>query len=169
MDTLGEKWMSTIQNGKLVFDRIEIGNRVFSPEDLSNVRLIRLSATTSKLPSYYVDDETQWPTGMFVWGAEAKRTGYALKRKPVSAKTVGPAMPVSRHLPTGDNRAMDNKSRKVSSVDEVCVALCQDGDDLVELRLFAHRLRAVHAQYDDDTVAPFPLHELLLLSKAVTA
>jgi hypothetical protein len=169
MDTLSEKWMPTIQNGKLIFDRIEIGNRVFSPEDLSNVRLIRLSATTSKLPSYYVDDETQWPTGMFVWGAEAKRTGYALKRKPVSAKTVGRAMPVSRHLPIGDNRAMDNKPRKVSSVDEVCVALCQNGDDLVELRLFAHRLRAVHAQYDDDTVAPFPLHELLLLSKAVTA
>ena len=27
----------------------------------------------------------------------------------------------------------------------------------------------VHAQYDDDTVSPFPLHELLLLGKAVTA
>lgn len=169
MDTLGEKWMSTIQNGKLVFDRIEIGNRVFTPGDLGNVRLIRLSAATSKLPSYHVDDETQWPTGMFVWGSDAKRTGYALKRKPVSAKTVGRAMPVSRHLPTGDNRAMDNKLRKVASVDEVCVALCQDGDDLTELRLLAHRLRSVHAQYDDDTVSPFPLHELLLLGKAVTA
>jgi hypothetical protein len=169
MDTLGEKWMSTIQNGKLVFDRIAIGNRIFTPADLGNVRLIRLSANANKLPSYYVDDETQWPTGMFVWGADAERTGYALKRKPVSAKTVGRAMPVSRHLPTGDNRAMDNKPRKVSSVDEVCVALCQGGDDLTELRLLAHRLRSVHAQYNDDTVSPFPLHELLLLGKAVTA
>jgi hypothetical protein len=65
--------------------------------------------------------------------------------------------------------AMDNKPRKVASVDEVCVALCQEGDDLSELRLLAHRLRSVHAQYDDDTVSPFPLHELLLLGKAVTA
>jgi pPIWI_RE module N-terminal domain/RNaseH domain of pPIWI_RE/MID domain of pPIWI_RE len=169
MDTLGEKWMSTIQNGKLMFDRIEIGNRVYSPADLGNVRLIRLSATANKLPTYYVDDETQWPTGMFTWGTEAQRTGYALKKKPVSAKTVGRAMPVSRHLPIGDNRAMNNKPRKVSSVDEVCVALCQSGDDLTQLRLFAHRLRSVHAQYDDDTVSPFPLHELLLLGKAVTA
>jgi RNase H domain-containing protein len=140
-----------------------------SPAHLGNVRLIRFSANANKLPSYYVDDETQWPTGMFVWGADAERTGYALKRKPVSAKTVGRAMPVSRHLPTGDNRAMDNKPRKVSSVDEVCVALCQAGDDLTDLRLFAHRLRSVPAQYDDDTVAPFPLHELLLLGRAVTA
>jgi hypothetical protein len=67
---------------------------------------------------------------MFVWGPKAIRTGYALKKKPISAKTVGRAMPISRHLPTGDNTAMDNKLRKVSSVDEVCVALCQDGDDL---------------------------------------
>jgi hypothetical protein len=168
MDTLGEKWMQSIQNGRLTFDRIEIGNRVFTPGDLRNIRLIRLSAMTSKLPSYYVDDETQWPTGMFVWGAEAKRTGYALKRKPVSAKTIGRAMPVSRHLPAGDNRAMDNRPRKVSSVDEVCVAFCQPDDDSTELRLLAHRLRSVHAQYDDDTVSPFPLHELSLLSKAVT-
>jgi RNaseH domain of pPIWI_RE len=103
------------------------------------------------------------------WGAGAQRTGYALKKKPVSAKTVGRAMPVSRHLPAGDNRAIDNRPRKVSSVDEVCVALCQTGDDLTELRLLAHRLRSVHAQYDDDTVSPFPLHELLLLGKAITA
>jgi hypothetical protein len=168
MDTLGEKWLQTVQNGRLTFDRIEIGNRVYTPDDLRNIRLIRLSATSYKLPSYYVEDETQWPSGMFVWGREARRTSYALKKKPVSAKTVGRVMPISRHLPTGDNTAMDNKPRKVSSVDEVCVALCQDGDDLTELRLFAHRLRSVHAQYDDDTVAPFPLHELLLLSRAVT-
>ncbi|UFW48171.1 MULTISPECIES: RNaseH domain-containing protein [Bradyrhizobium] len=169
MDTLGEKWMQSIQNGRLIFDRIEIGNRVFTPADLRNVRLIRLSATSNKLPTYYVDDETQWPTGMFTWGPDARRTGYALKRKPVSAKTVGRAMPISRHLPTGDNKAMDNKPRKISSVDEVCIALCQDGDDLTELKLFTHRLRSVHAQYDDDTVSPFPLHELLLLGRAVTS
>jgi hypothetical protein len=169
MDTLGEKWMTSIQNGRLTFDRIEIGNRVFAPGDLPNVRVVRVSATSSKLPAYYVEDETQWPTGLFVWGPDARRTGYALKRKPVSAKTFGRAMPVSRHLPAGDNTAMDSKPRKVSSVDEVCIALCQDGDDLTELRLLAHRLRSVHAQYDDDTVSPFPLHELLLLGKAVTA
>ena len=78
-------------------------------------------------------------------------------------------MPVSRQLPTGDNTALDNNPRKVSSVDEVWIALCQDGDYLDELRLFAHRLRSVHAQYDDDTRAPFQLHELLPLSEAVTA
>jgi hypothetical protein len=78
-------------------------------------------------------------------------------------------MPVSRHLPAGDNRAIDDRPRKVSSVDEVCVAFCQDGDDLTDLRLMAHRLRSVHAQYDDDTVSPYPLHELLLLGKAVTS
>jgi MID domain of pPIWI_RE/RNaseH domain of pPIWI_RE len=66
MDSLGEKWMPTIQNGRLIFDRIEICNRVYSPADLHNLRLIRMSATANKLPSYYVDNETQWPTGMFI-------------------------------------------------------------------------------------------------------
>lgn len=168
MDTLGEKWMPSIQNGRLIFDRIEIGNRVFTPGDLPNVRLVRVSATSNKLPTYYVENETQWPTGLFTWGPDAQRTGYALKKKPVSAKSVSRAMPISRHLPTGDNKAMDNNPRKISSVDEVCVALCQPDDDLTDLKLFTHRLRSVHAQYDDDTVSPFPLHELKLLARAVT-
>jgi hypothetical protein len=64
---------------------------------------------------------------------------------------------------------MDSKPRKVSSVDEVCVALYQPDDDLTELRLLAHRPRSVHAQHDDDTVSPFPLHQLLLLGRAITA
>ncbi|WLA74198.1 hypothetical protein QIH77_02880 [Bradyrhizobium diazoefficiens] len=88
-------------------------------------------------------------------------------RKPVSAKTVGRTITVSRHLPAGDNKAMDNKPRKISLFDKVCVALCEMGDDLMELKLFAHRLRSVHTQYDDDTVSPFPLHELEVLGKAV--
>jgi hypothetical protein len=169
METLADKWIPSIQNGRLAFDRIEIGTRVYGPTDLPNIRVIRHSAASNKMPSYFVEDETQWPTGIFIWGENAQRTGYALKRKPVSAKTLGRAMLTSRHLSAGDNRAIDDRPRKVSAVDEVCVVFCQRGDDLTDLRLIAHRLRSVHAQYEDDTISPFPLHELLLLGKAVTS
>jgi len=168
LDTLSDKFKS-IQNGNLAFDRLEIGNRVLTPSDLRNIRVIRLSTNSEKLPTYYHDETTQWPTGLFIWGDRVKRTAYALKRKPVSAKSIGRSSLVSRHLDSGDNRAIDDRPRRASAIDEVCVIFCQAGDDLGELRLAAHRLRGTHAQYDDDTRSPFPLHELRLLGRAVTS
>jgi hypothetical protein len=166
-DTLSDK-LKAVQNNQLTFDRLQIGNRVFTPPDARNIRIVRLSINSEKLPSYYNEDETQWPTGLFVWG-DAVRTAYGLKRKPASAKSVGRSSLISRHLEVGDNRAVDDKPRRAAAIDEVCVIFCQKEDDFDDLRLAAHRLRGIHAQYDDDTKLPFPLHELRLLGKAVTS
>lgn len=166
-DTLSQL-VPQLQNGHLVFDSLTIGSRHYAPADLRNSRIVRFTADAAKLPSYYHVDGAAWPTGLFVWD-KAKRTAYGLKAKPVSAKTTTWASKVSRHLEAGDNKAADDEPRRLGSLDEICVAFCQPADDLDEIRLFAHRLRQVHVQYGDDTRLPFPLHEIRLLSRAVTS
>jgi hypothetical protein len=57
----------------------------------------------------------------------------------------------------------------MAALDEICLAFKQPGDDATKLLMTAHRLRGLHTQFDDDTSLPFPLHELRLLSRAVTS
>jgi hypothetical protein len=169
MDSLSDKWLGTIQNGRLRFDRLEIANRVFTPKNLGNLRIVRVCTASEKLPSYYHGQDTQWPSGLFTWGDGTRRTAYALKKKPNAAKYVSAASLVSRHLDAADNRSIDGEPRRAAMLDEISVIFCQEGDDLEALKLFSHRLRQVHVQYDDDTSLPFPLHELRLLGRAVTS
>jgi hypothetical protein len=166
-DTLGQV-IRPLQNGNLAFDRLQVGNRDFEPTALPRTRLIRFVADSKKLPTYYHADDTEWPAGLFAWGA-GERTAYGIKKKPSSAKTTGWTAAVSRHLEAGDNAAADDEPRRLASMDEICVVFRQPGDDLDDLKLIAHRLRSVHAQHGDDTRLPFPLHELRLLGKAVTS
>lgn len=166
-DTLGQM-IPQLQNGQLVFDSLVIGSRRYVPADLKNSRFVRFTADTAKLPSYYHADGAAWPTGLFSW-ENAERTAYGLKQKPASAKTTTWASKVSRHLEVGDNKAADDEPRRLATLDEICVAFRQPSDDMDAIRLLAHRLRQVHVQYGDDTRLPFPLHEIRLLSRAVTA
>jgi hypothetical protein len=99
----------------------------------------------------------------------AVRTAYGVKKKPRSAKTASYASTISRHLPSGDNRLADHKPRRIAALDEICAIFKQPDDEDVSLLMMAHRLRSVHAQFDDDTSLPFPLHELRLLGEAVTS
>jgi hypothetical protein len=166
MDTVAAR-LPTLRNGNLVFDALSVGSRTLSPKQLPNIRLVRTCGDTSKLPCYFQTDAT-WPAGLFAWG-DAGRTAYGLKKKPASAKSIGYLSLVSRHLPAGDNRSRDDKPRRIAALDEICVVFKQPDDDAVDLMMLAHRLRGVHAQYDDDTRLPFPLHELRLLAGAVTS
>lgn len=166
-DTMA-KFVKPLQNGFLAFDGIDLGVGPHGPADLPHTRLVRFVAEGAKLPTYYHLDETEWPQGLFSWGG-ASRTAYGIKRKPASAKTVGRAALVSRHGDEGGNRARPNEPRRLAAMDEICVVLMQPDDAPEELALLAHRLRTVHVQYGDDTRQPFPLHELRLLGKAVTA
>jgi hypothetical protein len=166
MDTVANK-IPALNNGNLAFDRLQIGNQSLAPEDFPNTRIIRVCANTAKLPCY-MQTEGIWPQGLFNW-ASANRTAYGVKKKPPTAKTVSYASKISRHLPPGDNRAADSKPRRIAALDEICVIFKQPGDDAVSLLMMSHRLRSVHAQVDNDTSLPFPLHELRLLGDAVTS
>lgn len=156
-----------LQNAQLEANRLVIGQRAFAPSDLPNSRLIRFTADDARLPAYYHLGDGQWPTGLFAWN-EGGRTAYGLKKKPVSAKTTSWSSIVSRHLESGDNNANDHAPRRLAPLDEICIVIAQSNDDMVDLQLLAHRLRSVHAQYGDDTRLPFPLHELKLLTRAIT-
>ena len=166
MDTVASR-LTMLHNGNLMFDNMSIGNRTLSPEQLPNLRLVRMCSNTAKLPCYFQTDK-EWPSGLFVWG-NASRTAYGVKRKPVSVKNTGYLALLSRHLPAGDNRSQDGKPRKIATLDEICAVFKQPTDDAVDLMMLTHRLRSVHAQHDDDTRLPYPLHELRLLGSAVTS
>lgn len=161
------KFIRPLQNGRLTFDALQVGQD-FRPSDLPNTRMVRFVADGAKLPTYYHLDETEWPQGLFSWEG-ARRTAYGIKRKPASAKTVGRAALVSRHGESGDNRARPSEPRRLAAMDEICALFLQPGDNPADVTLLTHRLRTVHVQYGDDTRLPFPLHELRLLGKAVTA
>jgi hypothetical protein len=159
--------IQTLENGHVAFDRLQIGSRIVTPANLPRTRIVRVCANAAKLPSY-MQTEGQWPQGLFK-RESASRTAYGVKKKPPSAKTVSRMSTVSRHLAPGDNRAADNKVRRIAALDELCDIFQQDGDEPASLLMIAHRLRSVHTQFDEDTSLPFPLHELRLLADAVTS
>lgn len=166
MDTVASR-LTMLRNGNLVFDTVSVGNRTLSFEQLPNLRIVRTCSDTAKLPCYFQMDAA-WPGGLFAWG-DASRTAYGVKKKPASAKNSGHLALISRHLPAGDNRSRDGKPRRIAALDEICAVFKQPEDDAIDLMMLAHRLRSVHAQYDDDTSLPYPLHELRLLGGAVTS
>ena len=160
----------TLQNGRLELDRLAIGNRTFTPEDLPNLRLVRVSPDAKKQPYYYHQTDAKWPGGLFSWDG-AKRTFYGLKAKPPSvSKQQHFAAQLSRHQVFGENEnpPRDEVGRVSAQMDEICVAFMQNDDDAQRIATLAHRLRGVHAQYRYDTSLPFPLHELRLLGGGVT-
>ena len=168
-ETLGHK-LATLRNGKLELDQLAVGNRTYTPADLPNLRLVRVSPDPKKQPYYYHDTDSKWPTGLFSWG-EAKRTFYGLKAKPPSVSSRQHfAAQISRHQVFGENEnpARDDVTRVSSQIDEICVVFMQTNDDPLRLATLVHRLRGVHAQYRYDTSLPFPLHELRLLGGSVT-
>ena len=168
-ETLGHT-LSTLQNGKLEMDRLSIGNRTFAPEDLPNLRLVRVSPDSKKQPYYYHDTDVRWRSGLFSWDG-AKRTFYGLKEKPPSVSTEQHyAASVSRHQVFGENEnpPKDDVARVSAQMEEICVAFMQEDDDPKSLATLTHRLRGVHVQFRYDTSLPFPLHELRLLGDKVT-
>ncbi len=162
------KWIKNLQNGRLTFDDVGVGRLRADPAGLPRTRMVRVTTADQRLPMYYYLEETKWAQGLFRWG-DAGRTAYGLKRKPPTMKTVGRTANVSRNAASGDNLAGDHDPRRLAAMDELTLVLAQPGDDPDAVLMFAHRLRTVHAQYAEDTKQPFPLHELRLLGKAVTA
>jgi hypothetical protein len=168
-DTLSHK-LSALANGKLVFDQLTIANRVLTPNDLPNLRIVRTSPDPKRQPYYHHDTENSWPSGLFSWGT-ATRTYYGLKQKPVTVSNAQHfAARISRHaeLEEGVRPPKENLGRVSSQMDEICIAFRQEGDDPLTLATLVHRLRGAHAQYDADTARPFPLHELRKLGGGVT-
>ncbi len=168
-DTLTHK-LSALANGKLVFDQLTIANKMLTPNDLPNLRIVRTSPDPKRQPYYHHDTENSWPSGLFSWGT-ATRTYYGLKQKPATVSNAQHfAARVSRHaeLEEGVRLPKQNLGRVSSQMDEICIAFRQEGDDPLTLATLVHRLRGAHAQYDADTARPFPLHELRKLGGGVT-
>lgn len=168
-ETLTHK-LSALANGRLVFDQLTIANRVLTPKDLPNLRIVRTSPDPKRQPYYHHDTDNSWPSGLFGWG-EATRTYYGLKQKPITVSNAQHfAARVSRHAEPeeGARPPKENLGRVSSQMDEICVTFQQEGDDPLTLATLVHRLRGAHAQYDADTARPFPLHELRKLGGGVT-
>ncbi len=165
-ETIAHKWPS-LQNGKLVFDELMIANKRFAPYQLPNLRVVRVSPDPKKQPTHYHETDHKDVSGLFSWES-AKRTFYALKSLPLSAKTLKINSVISRHLAAENNMRRDDAVRQLAQLDEICVVFKQTDDDPTALAMLTHRLRQVHAQFDDDTRKPFPLHELRLLGRSVT-
>lgn len=163
-ETLAHK-LRTLENGRLELDRLAIGNRTFTPEDLPNLRLVRVSPDAKKQPYYYHETDSHWASGLFSWD-EAERTFYGLKAKPPSVSNrQHVAAHASRHeiVEEATNRLRNEVGRVSAQMDEICIVFMQGNDNAKRLAALAHRLRGVHAQYRYDTSLPFPLHELRLL------
>ena len=134
-ETLGDK-LATLQNGRLELDRLSVGNRTFTPDDLPHLRLVRVSPDPKKQPYYHHDTDAKWLSGLFSWDG-AKRTFYGLKAKPPSVSAGQHfAASVSRHQVFGENEnpPKDDVSRVSAQLDEICVAFMQEDDDRSDSR-----------------------------------
>lgn len=160
------RW-GAMKNSNLKFDELQIGNRTITPASLSNLRFARMVLKDDKLPSHYHDEKVQTVSGLFNWD-DAGRTFYVIKSSPQTLKKDKKQLLVSRHGIPGSNEQPNVKDRKLMQLDEVCISFMQDGDQPKLLAHFSNELRGVHAQYDDDTRDPFPLHEAILLEKAIS-
>ena len=167
----GRQWMTGTGNGKLAFDRLEIGggNTPLLPSDLPGVRVARVTSNDSKLPSYFHDENAGWVSGIFALPGST-RTAFGLKQKPQTNKLPKAFLTTSRHHdPDGGAPAVrEDTERKFASIDETCAFFVQEGDDPMAIVQRVNGLRGVHAQYGDHTSLPYPLHELALLKNAIT-
>ena len=157
-----------LQNSALAFDYFDLGQRTYRPYDLPHLRLARINTNSEELPSYSHTDATQWTQGLFKWD-EASRTVYGVKKKPVTVGKNSSSLLKSRHNDSADSPRADGDHRKAASLDEICMMFVQAGDQIESLQFVTHRLRSQHVNYSGDTRLPFPLHELIVLSKAITS
>ena len=166
---LGRQWLEGISNKALVFDRLEIGagNQPLLPQDLPDVRIVRITEGDPKLPSYFHEEDAGWVHGIFAW-PESERTVFGLKQKPTTNKKPKAPLITSRHAGAEAGKSNEYADRKLASIGETCATFIQPEDNPIELVWRVHHLRGVHAQYGGDTSLPFPLHELALLKNAVT-
>mgnify|MGYP002779608339 CR=1 FL=1 len=165
----GRQWLEGISNKALVFDRLEIGagNQPLLPQDLPDVRIVRITEGDPKLPSYFHEEDAGWVHGIFAW-PESERTVFGLKQKPTTNKKPKAPLITSRHAGAEAGKSNEYADRKLASIGETCATFIQPEDNPIELVWRVHHLRGVHAQYGGDTSLPFPLHELALLKNAVT-
>jgi len=153
----------SFDNGKLSFDRLELGGTCLTPRDLPNLTIVRTSTDENKLPFYYPEGTDQWASGLWSWAGQ-QRTFYGLKGKPPSARPQAQWLSVPRVPGAKTNR----RARASAQVDEICVMFMGPGGDARQIARLVHRSRATHVQYDYGTRRPFPLHETLLLGNSVT-
>ncbi|SDE32376.1 RNaseH domain-containing protein [Belnapia rosea] len=167
----GRQWIGSMANGKLAFDRLEVGsgNTPLFPSDLPGVRVARVTHGDAKLPSYFHDEDAGWVSGVFAWPGST-RTAFGLKQKPQSNKARKAIATTSRHPDpeAGKAAAREDDDRKFAAIDETCAFFIQPGDDPMAVVQRVNGLRGVHAQFDGYTSLPYPLHELALLKNAIT-
>ena len=164
--TLAHK-LPALHNANLTFDRLTIGTRTFTPDQLPNTRIVRLSQELGQKQTHYHEGSSKEVSGFFTWGS-AQRTFYASKPSALSLKTVKVNATVSRHS-INVTEQREEALRKITPTDELCVMFCQPNDEPAALAQLAHKLRKTHVQYDDSTCISFPLHELRLLGLSATA
>lgn len=168
----GRQWMTGTGNGRLAFDRLEIGggNTPLLPSDLPGVRMARITSNDAKLPSYFHDEDAGWVSGIFALPGST-RTAYSLKGKPQTNKLPKAFLTTSRHYDPdeGAPTVREDTERKFASIDETCAFFVQKDDDPMAVVQRVNGLRGVHAQYGDYTSLPYPLHELALLKNAITS
>lgn len=159
---LRDCWQSLL-NSQLRFDEISIGNHSFGVSQFPNLSIIRIGLETEKYPTYYHETDQKQISGLFQWG-ESNRTFYGVKAPSRASVTIKFNSIVSRNQSEGGR---EGKDRRIPQMDEIAVLLPGKGGDAAKLAQLIHRLRKAHAQYDDDTCTPYPLHELRIFRNAV--
>jgi RNase H domain-containing protein/MID domain-containing protein/argonaute-like protein len=162
VDSSGHR-VPVLNNDGLAFDRLDLGEKLITPDNFPNLRIVRTSIDSDKLPYYYPEQDVQWPVGLWNWERQ-DRTWYALKGKAPSVGWRSKWTIVPRSLGAETNQ----QARVTGQLDEICVMFKQKGDDALQLARLVHALRRFHVQYSYDTRRPFPLHEAMLMGRSVT-
>ena len=162
VDSSGHR-VPALNNDGLSLDRLDLGEKTFTPNNFLNLRIVRTSIDSDKLPYYYPEQDVQWPVGLWNWERQ-DRTWYALKGKAPSVGGRSKWAIVPRSLGSETNR----QPRVSGQLDEICVMFKQKDDPALEIARLVHALRRFHVQYSYDTRRPFPLHEAMLLGRSVT-
>jgi len=162
VDSSGHR-VPALNNDGLSLDRLDLGEKAFTPNNFPNLRIVRTSIDSDKLPYYYPERDVQWPVGLWNWERQ-DRTWYALKGKAPSVGGRSKWTIVPRSLGSETNR----QPRVSGQLDEICVMFKQKDDPALEIARLVHALRRFHVQYSYDTRRPFPLHEAMLLGRSVT-
>lgn len=162
VDSSGHR-VPALNNERLSFDSLDLGEGAITPDSFSNLRIVRTTIDSDKLPFYYPEQEVQWPVGLWNWEGQ-DRTWYAIKGKAPSVGGRSRWTIIPRSLGAETNQ----HARVTGQLDEICVMFKQKDDDALQLARLVHALRRFHVQYNYDTRRPFPLHEAMLLGRSVT-
>lgn len=160
------RYINGLSNDSLVFDRLKLGNigNAAAQREIKSsgpISLIRLTNEPNKSPCYWVGERKQGIAKGFFQEKNAENV-FWLNRGLTDALHRGHswANSVSRHE---NDHIKKFAHRRFPTLSEVAIILKGEGMEASQLAGITRKAMLLHLATDEETLLPFPLHELSLI------